>query len=174
MPPLPWTTSTEVARDTPCTVLATRLPLRSYRAVPAFLRWTMRIRRQLAVSPGLVGYALNAELLSKTFWTVSAWTSADDMARFAAAAPHREAVAAMRPFMGRPSFVRWRCTAGELPIAWAEVRRRADDASARHGHGVTGDAVPITPAQPAAHGLAHSDAGEQRTAGPRGGGVERR
>jgi heme-degrading monooxygenase HmoA len=91
----------------------------------------MRIRRQLEGSPGLLGYALNADLPSKTFWTVSAWTNDDDMARFAAGSPHHEAVNAMRPFMGKPSFLRWTCTAGELPIGWAEVRRRADEASAR-------------------------------------------
>ena len=85
MPALPWTTVTDVPPDTPCTVLVTRLPLRSYRAVPGFLRWTLRIRHQLAGSTGLGGYALDAHLLRRTFWTVSAWTGPRHMARFAAA-----------------------------------------------------------------------------------------
>jgi len=35
----------------------------------------MRIRRQPAHTPGLVGHALDTDLIEKTFWTVSAWTS---------------------------------------------------------------------------------------------------
>jgi hypothetical protein len=57
--------------------MGSRLPLRSYRDIPAFLLWTLRIRRQLAGTAGVVGYALDAHLLRKTFWTVSAWTGAE-------------------------------------------------------------------------------------------------
>ena len=125
MPALPWTTVSEVPPDTTCTVLVTRLPLRSNRAVPGFLRWTLRIRRQLAKSPGLVGYALDAHLLRRTFWTVSAWADPAELGRFARGDPHAEAVRAIHPSMGRPTFVRWTCTAAELPVPWSEVRRRA-------------------------------------------------
>ncbi len=134
MPPLPWKTVSDVPSGTPCTILVTRLPLRSARAVPGFLVWTLRIRRQLAESPGVIGYALDAQLLRKTFWTVSAWTDAADMARFSATDPHRAAVRAIRPSMRRPTFVRWTATAADLPIAWTEVRHRATRAPGT-GHG---------------------------------------
>lgn len=131
MPALPWTPVSAVPPDTPVTVLATRLPLRSYRAVPSFLTWTMRIRRQLAASPGLVGYALDAHLVRRTFWTVSAWTDPEQLARFSGANPHATAVRTIRPSMGRPTFVRWTCTAADLPVRWKEVRRRAAEAAGR-------------------------------------------
>jgi hypothetical protein len=140
MPALPWKAVSDVPAATPCTILVTRLPLRSFRAVPGFLVWTLRIRRQLAQSPGVIGYALDAHVLRKTFWTVSAWTDAEDMARFSTADPHRAAVRAIRPSMRRPSFVRWTATAAALPVAWAEVRRRAaaQEPRARAGHGSAG------------------------------------
>ena len=124
MPALPWKTTSVVDPATECTVMASRLPLRHHRHIPAFLRWTLRIRRQLARSPGLVGYSLDARLLRKTFWTVSAWTGRPELARFDGADPHRSATRAIAPHMERSTFVMWTCPAADLPVAWPEARRR--------------------------------------------------
>jgi hypothetical protein len=129
VPALPWTTVSTVEPDTSLTVMASTLPLRSYVRIPRFLLWTMRIRAQLARSPGLFGYALDAQLLRKTFWTVSAWTGPPELGRFNRADPHAAAVAAIRPGMRPTTFVTWTCTAGDLPIRWPEARERL--ASAR-------------------------------------------
>ena len=130
MPALPWKKIDTVDADTECTVMASRLPLRHYRSIPGFLRWTMRIRRQLAHSPGLVGYSLDAHLLRKTFWTVSAWTGRPELARFDGAEPHRAATRAIAPRMEPSTFVTWTCRAGDLPVPWKEARRRIDEARA--------------------------------------------
>ena len=66
--------------------LASRLPLRGYRDIPGFLRDTRTVRGQLREAPGLAGYSLRAQLLRKTFWTLSLGESAPDLARFAAGA----------------------------------------------------------------------------------------
>ena len=73
MPALPWIGVSEPQADATYVVMASRLPLRSYARIPSFLRATSRIRRQLATADGLVGYSLDAKLLAKTFWTLSAW-----------------------------------------------------------------------------------------------------
>lgn len=124
MPALPWTTLAAAAPTTPCVVMASRLPLSSYRHIPAFLLRSEAIRRQLATAPGLLGYSLQADLAHKTFWTLSAWTDRAALLRFNAADPHRKAARATRPAMQPPAFVFWTATAGDLPIAWAEARRR--------------------------------------------------
>lgn len=124
MPALPWTSHQKVAADTECTAMASRLPLRSYWHIPQFLMLTMRIRRQLAGTPGLVGYALDARLLGKTFWTVSAWTGRDALDAFSHADPHRSGVATVRPAMLPTTFVFWSCVAEDLPVSWDEVHRR--------------------------------------------------
>ena len=126
MPPLPWTKVTDVEPNIDCTVMASRLPLESYRDIPRFLRWTLRIRRRLAHTPGLIGYALDAQLLRKTFWTVSAWTGRADLGRFDRSEPHAEAKGAIRPRIRPSTFVMWSSTTAELPVKWSDVRRRIE------------------------------------------------
>ena len=53
--------------------MASRLPLKSYRFLPGFVRDTMRIRRQLGQTAGLAGYIVNAGLAEnvrvQVFWS---------------------------------------------------------------------------------------------------------
>jgi hypothetical protein len=135
MPALPWKRSETVEPDTECTVMGSRLPLASYRHIPAFLRATLRIRRQLARTPGLVGYSLNAQLLRKTFWTVSAWSSRESLEQFARTDPHHADIGEIRPAMLPTTFVFWTARANSLPIGWDEVRRRIDAERAHGGDG---------------------------------------
>ena len=130
MPALPWIKVSTAEPGAGLTVLATRLPLRKHRHIPGFLRWTMRIRGQLGRSPGLVGYSLDAHLLGKTFWTVSAWTGQAAMQDFVHQDPHAAGMAAIRPHMGRSTFVFWTVTSDELPLKWSDVRRRVDEKAA--------------------------------------------
>lgn len=127
MPALPWSASCTVEPGTALTVMASRLPLAHYRHIPGFLRWTQRIRGQLAEAPGLVGYSLDARLFRKTFWTLSAWMGREALEAFVAAEPHRSAMAAIRPRMGPPTFVVWTVTAADLPLAWSDARRRIEE-----------------------------------------------
>ncbi len=126
MPALPWTTVSPAADEVECVVMASRLPLASFARMPSFLRHTLAIRRQLAQADGLIGYALDANLGSKTFWTVSAWTTNETLNAFSRADPHRSSVRAIRPYMRPTTFVRWTCRASELPVSWSDVRARVD------------------------------------------------
>jgi hypothetical protein len=70
MPALPWTSGLyNPTGDRELHVLTSTLPLTRYRDVPRFLRWTMRLRKQLASTDGCAGYSLDARLLRKTFYT---------------------------------------------------------------------------------------------------------
>ena len=127
MPALPWIHVSATEPVATMTVMATRLPLRSYRHIPGFLRWTWRIRSQPADADGLVGYSLDARPLRRTFWTVSAWTSDAAMEAFVRQDAHASAMAAIRPHMGRSAFVRWTAAPEDLPLRWDDVRRRVED-----------------------------------------------
>ena len=129
MPVLPWINVATVDPDADLTVMASKLPLRSHRHLPRFLRQTWLVHRQLSRSPGLVGYSLDARLVGKTFWTVSAWTSRPDLGGFDRSGPHRAAKEAIRPAMRPSTFVMWRCRADALPITWHEVRGRIEAAA---------------------------------------------
>ena len=59
MPTLPWTDCRYRPRDGESLhVLTSTLPLKSYRDVPRFLRWTLRIRKQHANADGVASDSL--------------------------------------------------------------------------------------------------------------------
>ena len=127
MPALPWFRISAPEPDTHLIVMASRLPLRGYRHIPGFLRWTLRIRGQLAEAAGLVGYSLDAKLFRKTFWTLSAWTSQEAIEAFVRLDPHQAGMAAIRPHMGQSTFVFWTANPADLPLRWDEARRRISE-----------------------------------------------
>jgi heme-degrading monooxygenase HmoA len=122
MPALPWISLEAPDPAAELIVMASKLPLRSHGDIPRFLRETWRVRRQLTRSPGLVGYSLDAQLVAKTFWTVSAWESRPALGAFDRASPHANAKNVLRSAMMPSTFVMWRCRAHDLPISWSEVR----------------------------------------------------
>jgi hypothetical protein len=120
MPAFPWTSRGSVDPDKTYVVMASRLPLRRAHSVPRFLRDTLAIRRQLASADGLVGYALDANLLHRTFWTFSVWLDADSLAAFAASDPHRQIIARLRPLMGETRFSTSTMTGAAIPSLWPQ------------------------------------------------------
>jgi hypothetical protein len=129
MPTVPWTSIGEVDAAHDYVVMASRLPLARYRDIPAFLRASLDIRRQLAKSDGLIGYGLEAHFLRRTFWTLSVWRDDDALARFAHADPHNRHVARIRPHMNSSTFVTWAVPGAQLPVTWTQARQRVEAAA---------------------------------------------
>ncbi|AHH19277.1 hypothetical protein NONO_c44930 [Nocardia nova SH22a] len=123
MPALPWVTIDRPATDT-VQIMASRLEVRSLRHVPRFFATSMRLWRQARRSPGAVGVTLKADLAARTFWTLSAWSDADAITAYARTEPHASAIVSARAVMRESTFVFWSASTGELPIDWAEARRR--------------------------------------------------
>ena len=133
MPALPWTVcSYRPHEDDSLHVLTSTLPLRSYRDVPRFLRWTLRIRKQLADADGAAGYSLDARLLRKTFYTLSAWSSAEAMNTFVHSGHHASMLVDMGGRLGEPVFVESSATPAELPLHWDAAKQRLADARTRN------------------------------------------
>jgi hypothetical protein len=124
MPALPWLERQPIDPQHEYVAMASRLPLKSYRLVPGFLRDTMQIRRQLAQTPGLVGYTLNAGLARKTFLTFSVWEDQASLDRFAAADPHRSIIGRLRPRMNPTRFEFFPISGADLPLTWAQITAR--------------------------------------------------
>jgi hypothetical protein len=121
MPALPWVERQAIDPDREYVAMASRLPLRHYRSVPGFLRDTLAIRRQLAGTGGLVGYALNAELARKRFWTFSIWEDRESLNAFAAADPHRRIIRRLAPLMAQTRFEFFPVTGSQLPMTWDQM-----------------------------------------------------
>jgi heme-degrading monooxygenase HmoA len=121
MPALPWVERQAIDPDREYVAMASRLPLKHYRSIPGFLRDTLAIRRQLAGTGGLVGYALNAELARKRFWTFSIWEDRESLNAFAAADPHRRIIRRLAPLMGQTRFEFFPVAGSQLPMTWDQM-----------------------------------------------------
>jgi quinol monooxygenase YgiN len=125
--------------------MASRLPLKRRHSIPGFLRDALAIRRQLARADGMVGYALDAELARKTFWTFSVWEDQASLDAFASSDPHRAIIRRLRPLMGPTRFEFFQIPGSDLPLTWdqmkAPVRGTQTPDSTRAGEG-RGPAVP--------------------------------
>jgi quinol monooxygenase YgiN len=122
MPAVPWTNARVPDPDTEYVVMSSRLPLRHYRDILRFLRDAQAIRRQLRTTPGLVGYALDADIFRKTFWTLSAWRDDASLQAFVQSEPHRAVMTRIHPLMNQPAFAFDRVPGRELPPKWAFAR----------------------------------------------------
>jgi hypothetical protein len=127
MPPIPWRTVATPQPDRDYLVMASRLPLRSYRTIPWFLGLTASVFRQLERTEGLTGYSLLAQPVKRTFWTLSAWNGQPELDAFVATMPHLSVMARLRPHMGPTRFVTWTSPGSALPIRWADAVARLGD-----------------------------------------------
>jgi hypothetical protein len=73
-----------------------------------------------------MGYSLDAKLLSKTFWTLSAWRDQDALDSFARAEPHRTLISAIRPHMNPTTFVTWTSTGSNIPVKWETAHEQVN------------------------------------------------
>jgi len=121
--------------------MASRLPLKRRRSIPGFLRDALAIRRQLARADGMVGYALDAELGRKTFWTFSVWEDQASLDAFASSDPHRAIIRRLRPLMGPSRFEFFQVPGSDLPMTWDQMKAPVrstqipDGGRAGEGHG---------------------------------------
>jgi hypothetical protein len=122
MPALPWTQRETIDSNVTYVAMASRLPLNHYRSVPGFMRDALAIRRQLAKAPGLIGYALDAELTKRTFWTFSVWRNREDLDSFAASDPHRQIIRRLGPLMSETRFEFFPLPGEKLPMTWEQMK----------------------------------------------------
>ena len=120
----PWKKLAVADENREYIALLSYLPLRSYLRVPAFFRYTFQIQAQMLKTPGAIGYALRAKVLSRNFWTLSVWESDKVLMDFVRKAPHGEAMKVIAPHMGPTKFTRWRVPGGAVPPSWDEAMKR--------------------------------------------------
>jgi quinol monooxygenase YgiN len=131
MPAVPWRQLSEPHADHSYLVMASRLPLHSYRTIPTFLRMTAAIARQLEHSEGLIGYSLLAQPTKKTFWTLSAWMNQQKLHAFVRTMPHRKIMKALQPYMEPTRFTTWEALGSALPIDWRDAIDHLNGAPSR-------------------------------------------
>lgn len=124
MPALPWQSLATTESDGEYLALLSYLPLNAFSAMPKFFRYTAQIRRQLADAEGLVGYSLEANILSREFRTLSVWRDEEALMEFVWSNPHDRIMEDLRPHMGQTEFIRWKVGGSSIPLDWKESKRR--------------------------------------------------
>lgn len=124
MPDLKWTANLTPEAGHNYVVFASQLPSVGLTSVPAFMRHTRAITKQLRQAKGLFAYCLRADLLQHRFWTLSVWQDDDSLRAFVRAEPHSNTMGALASRTKDPKFTRW-TTQTPLPLpSWEEVESR--------------------------------------------------
>ena len=121
---MPWTALAAIEPGREYLVLLSYLPLRGFSKIPAFFRYTFQIQRQLRHTAGAVGYSMRAKVLSRKFWTLSAWESDRALIDFVGRMPHARTMKTLTPYMDATKFTRWRLPGSALPPKWEDAMRR--------------------------------------------------
>jgi hypothetical protein len=124
MPAVPWKSFAAPESDREYTAMLTYLPLNKWRAIPKFMRYTSQIRRQLADSEGLIGYALDANVLKRDFWTLSVWEDEESLKRFVQRNPHSRVMTDLLRDMGQTEFLPFKVDGSSIPPDWEGTKRR--------------------------------------------------
>jgi hypothetical protein len=124
VPALPWSSFAAPESGREYVALLSYLPLNTFRALPKFIRYTLRIRRQLADSEGLIGYSLDANVPGRRFWTLSVWENEESSRRFVRRTPHGKVMMDLLRDMGQTEFLRFGVDGSYVPPDWEEARRR--------------------------------------------------
>jgi hypothetical protein len=122
-----WRWYAELDADRDYLAMATFIELGSVRDLPRFEWYTLRVHRQLARMPGLVGYSFRAQFPLR-YWTISAWEDGRALRGFVRADPHLSVIAALAATMRQFRHTHWKVTGSGLPLAWADGLRRLDRA----------------------------------------------
>lgn len=83
-----------------------------------FDRYVNRVATVLPGEPGLLLYSIRRELFGNQVWTMTAWRSAEDRARFFASGLHREAMAEAGAAIVHVRTVRVVLPRSALPVDW--------------------------------------------------------
>lgn len=121
MPTMPWT-AIAPAESPGVHLVVTEFRLARLRDTPAFLRDSRRVTAQMRTAEGLVGYALQARILRRTYRTVSAWRSPADARAFGRSGAHGRIAAAAAAGTRPSALARWDAPASAMPPTWESVQ----------------------------------------------------
>ncbi len=103
-------------------VSLTRLRLRSALLFPRFAVHAILSRQQLRASPGFVRGAVLADR-RLTFWTPTAWESAESMRQYMTSGAHKAAMPKLMHWCDEACVAHWEQADASLPD-WSEADRR--------------------------------------------------
>jgi hypothetical protein len=118
---LRWQAGPTPLPDGPLYVSATRFTYRSLGDMPGVFLHGLRLRRGWPTIDGAIGLSIGADLLARTTYTVSAWRSETDLARWVRSPAHARLMGAYRRRMLDSRVVGWHVDRFVLRDAWTKA-----------------------------------------------------
>ena len=103
-------------------VLITRLRVRSFRYLPAFLLGSLRSAREAKNASGNLAVAVLSDV-NLAFWTRTLWTDEQSMRAFMVAPAHRRVMPKLLQWCDEAAVTHWLQDSLEPP-SWQEIHRR--------------------------------------------------
>ena len=103
-------------------VSVTRLRVRSFVFMPAFLWYTLRSQRQVVRAPGFAGGRLLVDA-HRTYWTLSVWESEQSMKKFRGAGAHSKVMPKLANWCDEAAYAHWMPASNGVPT-WEEAYER--------------------------------------------------
>ncbi len=100
-------------------ISVTRLRVRSFRSLPAFLWMTFLAQRQTVRAASFLGGRLLVDNLH-TYWTLTAWENEKAMKPFRGSGPHARVMPKLVEWCDEASYAHWTSTDDRLP-EWLEA-----------------------------------------------------
>src|ERR1700678_1470899 len=100
----------------------TRLRVRSFLNLPAFLWMTLRVQRQTRRAPGFLGGRLLVDNLH-TYWTLTAWEDEKAMKAFRGSGSHARVMPKLVEWCDEAAYTHW-ATANDAIPEWPEAYER--------------------------------------------------
>lgn len=107
-------------------VSVTRLRLRSWRYLPAFILYTRRALGQARAAPGSMWVRVRGGR-RLDFWTLTAWTDEASMMRYRNSGAHGKAMPKLKVWCDEASYAHWEQPDGP-DVSWAEAERHLAEA----------------------------------------------
>jgi hypothetical protein len=120
----PWKSMRSLEPDREYLVLASSIPPRKLSSTWRLFRGARIVRKQLASTDGVIGFALLARPLRKQYATLSVWIDEAALDAFAGHSPHHELMTELAPEMGPTKFVRWVISGSAGRPSWDDALRR--------------------------------------------------
>lgn len=103
-------------------VSVTRLRVRSFRFMPAFLWHTFRSQKQVVRAPGFLGGRLLVDR-HRVYWTLTTWKSEQVMKKFRGSDAHARVMPRLAHWCDEATYVHWLAADETLP-EWSEAAQR--------------------------------------------------
>ncbi|MEO8664921.1 MAG: hypothetical protein ABI462_05435 [Ignavibacteria bacterium] len=103
--------------------LLSHLPLKKHWSIPSVIKNTSIIDKQLRETKGLIGFAFQAEIIKKQFWTLSVWDDRTSLNDFVSKIPHSDVMITLAPHMRQTKFTEWSIKGSDLPPDWNEAKK---------------------------------------------------